>query len=525
MGSDVKQRVIVFFAVLVFALVMLYPTTYVVGKKLSGSEVSDADMDWKNKWLSSPISLGLDLSGGVHLVYQVMADEAVTGRLETTANSLRRDLRKEKVTVRATVNDENQIELAFISDRSAKKAKEIIEGEQLSGLSFVRRFTDSAGKIVLVYGISEARQQEIRNDSITRAIETLRTRVDRFGVSEPLIQKVGTDRINLQMPGVQDVERVKDTIGKVAKLEFRLLPNSPNDPDTITLKDKDENDVKVKDQVEMGGEMVDGASVGYDPSGKVEVSVAFTPEGARLFGKITGANVGRRLAIILDGKVYSSPEIQERIPGGHCSITGGFDLQEANDLAIVLKAGALPAPLEVLQERTVGPTLGKESIRKGVTAILVGFVLILVFMVVYYKKSGIVASAILLLNVVLVLAGLSAFGATLTLPGLAGLALTVGMAVDANVITFERMREELRNGAGRDAAVSEGFGKALSAIVDANVTTLLAGLVLYYYGTGPIRGFAVTLSIGILTTIYCATFVSRLAFDYFSVTSNNKLSV
>lgn len=521
MNADIKRRVASLIAVLVVALLFLYPTLSVVSKKLAGEEVSSAEQIGGD-WISRPISLGLDLSGGVHLVYEVLAAEAVTGRLQTEASSLRAELRAEKVPVtRAAVTERNEIEFVLLSDRLLDKAREVIK--ENSRLEF-RGSESEKGKVILRYGISETEIDSIEDTAVAQAVETLRNRVDQFGVAEPLIQRVGTRRINLQMPGVKDIEAVKQVVGKVAKLEFRFLPRPGTDAGRITLKDKEGNPVVVEDVVQLTGAAVEDARVSFLDA-ELEVGLTLTTQGGRQFAKITGDNVGRNLAIILDGVVYSSPTIRERISGGRCSISGGFQMEEAKQLAIVLRAGALPAPLKVLEERTVGPTLGAESIRKGVVAILAGFALVLLFMVVYYRKSGLVASAILVLNVVLVLAALSAFGATLTLPGLAGLALTVGMAVDANVIIFERIREEIRVGASRDAAVDSGFGKALSAIIDSNLTTLLAGVILYYFGSGPVRGFAVTLSVGILTTIFCATFVARLAFDALELKGNKGLSI
>ena len=345
-------------------------------------------------------------------------------------------------------------------------------------------------------------------------------------MAEPLIQKTGIDRILLQMPGVQDIEAVKAIVGKVAKLEFRLLPVDANSRDTIQLKDRSNFPVRVEDQVQMTGDSIEDARVSFDQNGQIEVSLTFGPDGARSFGNVTSASVNRSLAIILDGVVYSSPNINEPILGGRCSISGGFTVDEAKQLALVLRAGALPAPLKVLEERTVGPTLGAESIRKGFVAIIAGFLAIFVFMIAWYKKSGLVAAFILLVNIIFVFAALSAFGATLTLPGLAGLALTVGMAVDANVLSFERIKEELRIGSSRDVAVEAGFSKALSAILDSNFTTLLASFILIYFGSGPVRGFAVILSIGVLTTIFCATFVARVAFDLFKLkNSKQELSI
>lgn len=510
MGSELKKRVGIFLSVLVVAVLFLLPT---IMKSSVGSF----------NWISKPISLGLDLSGGVHLVYEVQTAEAVKSRLQVTGNAVRTELRKAKVPVsRAKVNKANQIELTLVSSRLADKAKKLVK-EEFDGINFVGERTAN-GKLVLLYGISAAQVSEIMQNAVSQSVETLRTRVDQFGVAEPLIQRVGAERIILQMPGVSDIDSVKKVVGSVAKLEFRLVPDATTRAYQVRLKDRSGVDVFVEDEVRMSGEAIDDARVTVY-QGQVQVSLTLTSEGGRTFRKITTDNVNRQLAIILDGVVYSSPNINEPISGGRATISGGFTHEEARQLAVVLRAGALPAPLTVLEERTVGPTLGQESIEKGVKAILIGFLLVIAFMALYYRKSGVVAVVILTVNVFLVLAALSAFGATLTLPGLAGLALTIGMAVDANVIIFERIREEVRNGSGRDAAVRSGFDSALSAIIDSNLTTLLAGLILYYFGTGPVRGFAVTLSVGILTTIYCATFVSRLAFDLFPLRGKSGLSI
>jgi preprotein translocase subunit SecD len=297
------------------------------------------------------------------------------------------------------------------------------------------------------------------------------------------------------------------------------------DAGTVTLKDQQGQPYVVEDPALMTGDAVDDARVNFDQNGQVEVSLRMTSAGADDFARITSENVGRQLAIVLDGVVYSAPVIRSAITGGQASITGGFSTEEARRLKIVLKAGALPAPLEVLEERAVGATLGLESVKKGIMAMAIGFVGIALFMVFYYAKSGLVAVFTLALNAFLMIACLSLFGATLTLPGLAGLALTIGMAVDSNVIIFERIRDELRDGVSRDLAVHSGFDKAFGAIFDSNITTLLAGGILYYFGTGPIRGFAVTLSVGIATTLFCAVFVARLCFDYFELKGKKGLSI
>lgn len=510
MLKDLKSRFILLAVVVVLGLLFLAPTVF-KGKL-------------PEQWISKPISLGLDLSGGAHLVYEVQTAEAVKNRLQSIGNAVRADLRRENIpAIRAVVNQADQIEITLLSALHLERTKTKLE-ESYKELTYIGEAPGERDEVKLLYGIDQAQIDRIGRESIDRALETLRSRVDYYGVSEPLIQKVGEKRIMLQMPGVTNVEEVQKLIGSVAQLEFRLLPSPGASSGVVTMRSREGDPVTVEDVALMTGEAVDNARVSVI-DGKVEVSLSLTTDGARTFRRITSENVGRQLAIILDNVVYSSPVIREAIPGGQASISGGFTLEEARQLSIVLRAGALPAPLEIVEKRTVGPTLGRESIIKGVEAISVGFVLILVFMAIYYKKSGFVAMGSLALNVFLVLAGLSAFGATLTLPGLAGLALTVGMAVDANVIIFERIREELANGSSRDSAVHAGFDKAFSAIVDSNVTTLLTGLILYNLGTGPIRGFAVTLTVGVLTTLFCATFVSRLAFDAFELKKGKGLSI
>jgi len=511
MDTSVRNRLIVFLASLVLAVVFLIPTFF-----------PDKFTD-RGSWISRPIGLGLDLSGGVHLVYQVEGDEAVNSQLLTKANSIRADLRELKIPVLKTgLDSKGQLEITLASNRRTEEAKNKI-AEAYSDLNFVDSVPDGE-RIRLVYSVSELNREKIKTQAMARTIETLRNRVDQFGVAEPLIQKVGSDRVMLQMPGVQDIEAVKRVVGSVAKLEFRLIPTVTGTAGQVMMKDRSGVPIAVEDQALMTGDSVDNARVSVE-SGQVEVMLSLNSEGTRAFRKITTENTGRQLAIILDNTVYSHPSIREPITQGSASISGGFKIEEATQLAIVLRAGALPAPLKAIEERTVGPTLGKESIRSGISAILIGFVAIVLFMIVYYQKSGALAVFSLFINGFLLIAFLSAFGATLTLPGIAGLGLTLGMAVDSNVIVFERIREELRNGAGRDAAVSAGFDRAYSAIMDANMTTLLSAVILYFLGNGPVRGFAVTLSIGVLTTVYCAVFVSRLGFDLLPLRGKKELSI
>lgn len=496
MNSSLKQRLFTLIAVTVLALLMLVPSVF--------------RDDMKTGWFTKPLSLGLDLSGGVHLVYEVISEEAVKGYLQTVANNARAGLRGEKIAVwTSKAADNNSVEVVVVSSAHTEKAKTYI-ADNFKFLNFKEQSED-AGKPKLIYGITEEQTLKVKQDAIDRAVETLRNRVDQFGVAEPLIQRTGDKKIQLQMPGFSDIERVKKVVGSVAKLEFRLVPTSES-ANSITLKDRNGATVKVEDQVLMSGDAVDTAQVDVG-SGQVEVSLALTTQGASIFRQITTENVGRELAIILDGVVYSSPRINEPIAGGRASISGSFTVEEGDTLSRILRAGALPAPLKVVEERTVGPTLGKDSIKSGVFAILGGFLAIMIFMVFYYKKSGVIAVFGLILNMVLILAVLAFFGATLTLPGLAGLALSLGMAVDSNVIIFERIRDEIRNKITKHLAISSGFDKAYSAILDTNVTVFLSALILYVLGTGMIRGFAVVLATGIVTTMFSAVFAARVAFD------------
>jgi preprotein translocase subunit SecD len=511
MVRDTFQRMLILGVVVVAAVACLLP-----------SILRDS---FTKEWPTKPLAMGLDISGGVHLVYGVQAKEAVKSRLQSSLSGIRSRLRERKIAVAGgAIGVDNSVKIRLLSDLSLESAKAIVT-ENFPELSFVAQGVEE-GQPTLSWSIPPQMVERVEREAIEQAVETLRNRVDQFGVAEPLIQRSGDNRIILQMPGVSDVNSVKKVVGSVAKLEFRLVPEGDSSSAaTITLRDQQGQPVVVEDPALMTGDAVDDARVDFDQNGKVEVGLRMTAGGGEDFARITSENIGRQLAIVLDGVVYSAPVIRSAIANGQASISGGFSMDEARRLKVVLKAGALPAPLEVLEERTVGPTLGFESVKKGLIAMGVGFLGIALFMIYYYAKSGLVAVATLLLNAFLMVACLSLFGATLTLPGLAGLALTIGMAVDSNVIIFERIRDELRNGSSRDLAVITGFDKAFGAIFDSNITTLLAGAILYYFGTGPIRGFAVTLSIGIATTLFCAVFVARLCFDYFELRGKKGLSI
>ncbi len=366
--------------------------------------------------------------------------------------------------------------------------------------------------------------QESRKDAVDRALEVLRNRIDQFGVKEPVLQKQGGNRILIQLPGITNRERALNLIGQTALLEFKLVAKDPqllkralsgDVPPGYELKYLNNEPLLLKKEAVLTGEYLVNAEVRFDQSrfGQPIVALKFNSKGARKFARITGENVGKRLAILLDGKVKSAPVIKERIPSGQAVITGRFSLQEARDLAIVLKAGALPAPLVIEEERTVGPLLGKDSIERGIRAIIIGSCAVAVFMILYYLLAGVVAIFALILNILIILGALGYFGATLTLPGIAGIVLTIGMAVDANVLIYERIREELRLGKTLSASIQAGYQKAFLTIFDANLTTLIAALILFQFGTGPIRGFATTLSIGIIASMFTALFVTRIIYD------------
>jgi preprotein translocase subunit SecD len=380
----------------------------------------------------------------------------------------------------------------------------------------------------------EARNERV-DMAVDQAVATIRNRIDQFGVAEPDVRRQrGSNRITIQLPGMSDPQRAVEIIGKTAHLEFRLVrddvaPGSRALPRGVQILPTTEGEM-MGETIAVGEPVLTGANISnavpaFDNKGQSIVSLSFDSEGARRFGEITGDNVGKRLAIVLDGKVHSAPRINERIGGGNAQISGNFTPAAANDLAVVLRAGSLPAPVVVLEQRTVGPSLGKESIERGVRAAMFGGAAIILFMFVYYGLSGLIANAMLTLNIALILAGMAALGATLTLPGIVGIVLTIGMAIDANILIFERIREELRRGLTQMAAIDAGFSRAMMAIMDSNLTTVFAAIVLYQFGTGPIRGFAVTLTIGIIASMFTAIFVSRIIFDIWMSKPGRKLSI
>jgi preprotein translocase subunit SecD len=474
------------------------------------------------------VNLGLDLQGGIHLVLGVDVDKALETQVERAASDLRASLDKKGIGVTQLGRQGvTQIVLQLASPPTWNDALAVINDFQ----AYETKQTDQAASR-LVLSLKGKEAATLRDLSVRQGLETIRNRVDQFGVAEPTIQRQGENRILVQLPGIQDSERAKALIGKTALLEFKLLDEQadvekavregPPEGDEllwqriVDKQTKQERKIPyvVKKKTHVTGADLATARVSIDQTtSEPYVSVEFNKTGAKAFGELTEQNVGKRLAIILDGNVHSAPVIRERIPSGQAQITGGFTAEEATDLAIVLRAGALPAPVQILEERSVGPSLGADSIRQGMIAILASSLVVFLFMLFYYRLSGLIADLALGLNLLILMATMAGFHATLTLPGIAGIALTIGMAVDTNILIFERIREELRVGKTVRAAIDAGFKRAFKTIVDTHVTVLVSTAILYQFGTGPVKGFAVSLFIGILASLYTAVFFTRLVFD------------
>ena len=518
--KNIKVRGIVTLVIIATALFFLMPS---ITQKIPSV--------WSNN--TEKIHLGLDLQGGMHLVLEVETEKAVESAMERISNELKETLMEKRVRFKHLGRESGAITTLELPDKEASSQLEKILKNDFPSL-YIKHSEITEGKEKVYLKIKDKQIATIEKFALEQSLETIRNRVDEFGVSEPEIIPQGKDRILIQLPGIKDPQRAINLIGKTALLEFKLLDESHsledalrgNVPsgDIIAYGYKVERETGrrtkipylLKRKTLLTGESLEDARVSIsDRFGEAYVSLKFDSQGARDFDRITAQNVKKRLAIVLDGVVHSAPVIQERISGGNAQITGSFTTDEAHDLAIVLRAGALPAPVRILEQRTVGPSLGQDSIDKGILSIIVGSILVILFMVMYYNMSGIIADIALFLNIVLILGTLAAFKATLTLPGIAGIVLTIGMAVDANVLIFERIREELRLGKSPGAAIGGGYSKALLTIVDANITTLIAALVLFQFGTGPIKGFAVTLSIGIICSMFTAIFVTRIIYDYF----------
>ena len=537
MKKGVWKRFLLIFVTVVFSILFILPSTPIYSKL----------PPWWGRFLPSKgVTLGLDLQGGMHLVLEVEGERAVDNTLERTLSNLKNTFAEKKMVLTTAKRDGQTLTLAVPTTppETLKAAEKILDDSTGTMLKKEK----APGEWVL--SLKEFDRKKILELSVSQSLETIRNRIDQFGVSEPLIQRQEDNQILIQLPGVKDPERAIELIGKTALLEFKVV-----DDDSIFSRDLPaevgvaEEEKFLKDyqgkippgtqilferrvdketgavskqpyllhaQSVMTGDLLSDARVALDEFGAPYISIAFDGVGAEMFAKVTEEHLRKRLAIVLDNNIYSAPVIQERISEGRAQISGTFTTEEANDLAIALRAGALPAPVKIIQNVTVGPTLGQDSIRQGIKAGLMGTLFVVLFMIFYYRLSGLLADFAMALNVILLIGALAVLNATLTLPGIAGIILTIGMSVDANVLIFERIREELRNGRPVRLAIDAGYGKAFSSILDSHVTTLITAFVLFMFGTGPVKGFAVSLSLGVIINLFTALVGTKVVFDLVS---------
>ena len=491
--------------------------------------------DWLKNLGGKPVKLGLDLSGGVHFLLEVDIDTAQEGRLELLLDTYRKYFKENRINFSKSYIDNLILHFEFNDNNSYNKAlaKYRQDSPGINGIQYVITEKPSSNELLLEY--SDIALREIRDYAVGQNLITLRNRVNELGVSEPIVQREGANRIVVQLPGVQDPTAAKKIIGKTANLEFRLEANSRTSPlrkEEFNFKDNEYATAVLEKSIVVSGDRVTNASSGFDENGFAQVNITLDMQGGRAMQKASSANVGRKLAVLfieqkskselvkdefgnsvieqtsyVEKEIISLATIQTTL-GTSFRITGVGSPQEASELALLLRAGALAAPMKFEEERTIGPSLGKENIDKGMKSIMIGLALVVMFMTFYYRVFGIAANISLLLNLVLITGIMSLLGATLTLPGIAGIVLTVGMAVDANVLIFARIREELKE-KDPQTAIRDGFSRAFITIFDANVTTLIAALILYVIGTGPVKGFAITLSIGIVTSMFTAIMCTR----------------
>lgn len=475
---------------------------------------------WLTKLGAKPMSLGLDLRGGVHFLLEVDMKAAVDKALEKTAGDVRRELKEKKIRYGRIVSTRNTVEVQLRDVETTQAAEKALRKALQQ-----RQIDVVDNKIVISY--SAAALQQLKNDAVKQNITTLHNRVNELGVAEPIIQQQGEGRIVVQLPGVQDTSKAKDILGRTATLEVRMVEddqaklseamngNVPAGYDLLNERGSDGHNrpILLKKEVELTGDNINDAQAGFDDQNSAAVHINLDSTGAAIFKTLTKENIGKRMAMVLvekgKGEVVTAPVIRSEIGGGRVQISGSMGVAEANDTALLLRAGSLAAPMNIVEERTIGPSLGKDNISKGFHSTLYGFLAISVFMMIYYRVFGVVSTISLAGNLLFLLAMLSLLGVTLTLPGIAAIALTLGMAIDANVLINERVREELRMGMTPQAAIHNGYAHAFATILDSNVTTLIAGLALLIFGSGAVRGFAWVHCIGILTSMYSAVFVSR----------------
>ena len=487
------------------------------------------DENSENWFLKNKINLGLDLQGGSYLLLEVQLDVLYKEELDNFVDSVRLISRDQAVKIEKIDIQENEVVVFF---GNKEKIKDIRD----SFFQMYRGVTLQINNNKLIIKLNDEYRKIIQDSAIKQSLEIVRKRIDESGTKEPLIQRSGKKRILLQLPGVKDPERIKDLLGKTAKLTFHIVDNDNTSAlqnnlapfGKIIVPDMyDENTKYLLDKrAVVGGENLVDAKGSFDQTEGHAVSFRFDTEGAQKFGKVTTNNIGKNLAVVLDGVVITAPRISSAITGGSGIITGNFNAQEASDLAVLLRAGALPAPLEIVEERSVGAGLGADSIAAGQIAAIIGMVLVCIFMILIYGTFGALANVSLIVNLFIIISLLGAIGATLTLPGIAGIVLTIGMAVDANVLIFERIKEESLKQTKVFQIVKNGFDRAMSTILDANITTLIAAVLLFAFGSGPIRGFSITLSLGVIASMFTALMLTNfLVYMYLSFTNKKELKL
>jgi len=509
-------RLIVAVVAILAAFVYVLPTLQMISEK----------KEQPTLWPYRQINLGLDLQGGMHLVMQVDTAKAVANTVDRALEELRAFVRQNQMRVKGLRKTDDTTMAIAPADTDAFARFKGLLAEEFRDFKVDEKSLD--GQPAIYLSLKEDAAKNIKTLTFEKALSKVRNRVDEYGAREPDIRPQGEDRIIVQLPGVVDADKAREEIGRTGNLEFKLVDENNDVREALagTVPPGSEIRYYRKDDPEMAGrpillrketlltgDYLSEARVQFDPaSGQPYVAIKFNNRGSQIFAQVTGENINKRLAIVLDNEVYSAPVIRSKIVGEGI-IEGNFTDESAKSLALVLRE-AFPAPVKILYEKTVGPSLGSDSIRKGLSSMVIGGLLVIFFMVFYYKRAGIIADVALVTNILLIAGGLAALGATLTLPGIAGIILTIGMAVDANVLIFERIREELRLGKTARAALDAGFERATLTILDANVTTLIAGLVLFQFGSGPVKGFAVTLCLGVLSSLFTALVVSRIIFDY-----------
>ena len=486
--------------------------------------------EFEDEFVNKKINLGLDLQGGSYLLLKIDNDPVIIKELQNKAISLKNVLKENNISVlNIRVTDDKKI-LLSINKKNADKLNQLFNDK--NGIvnpyfdqfkSFQFEIANQEGNFEIFF--SKYGLIQLNTSSLDQSIEIVRRRVDEVGTNEPNILKRGNDRILVELPGLDDPMRIKNLLGKTPNLSFRFVTQTNEETfgaEELEFEDGSEI-VNVSKRIIVSGEnLIDAQPRMDNQTNETVVTFDFDRVGAKRFGRATTKGIGKRLAIVLDGKVISAPVIQEAIVAGSGQISGDFTFQSATDLALLLRSGALPAPLEIIEERTVGPGLGQDSIKSGLSALLIGFILVITFMLIKYRVFGIIANATLILNLFFLVGILTLFEATLTLPGIAGIILTVGMAVDANVLIFERIKEEIKNEKNQIIAFDAGYNKSRNAVLDANITTLIAAIILFFLGSGPIKGFAITLGIGIFTTLFSVYFIARLFTSIYVIRNKNK---